>query len=258
MHYEALFNLRDLGGHPVEAGGSTRHGVLFRADGVHRATPPDRERLEGMDIRVVVDLRTAGERAEEGVFVGAGSVTVLHAPVLERVWGRDEAPDWARGAVDGVAMLTALNRWLLSERAAAIGEAFTALARADGPALFHCTAGKDRTGLLAALVLDCCGVEVDAIVADYEMSAGAMPALGDWYARHRPEAAIRRADRSGDGGSTEEAARAVAVRAADPSTMHDTLGFIRRRWGSSRGLLASAGVDGADVDRLIRRLTAPG
>lgn len=255
--FETLYNVRDLGGHRTAGGFTTAAGVLFRADGLHRASPSDTRRLLSLGIRTVVDLRSDGERRAEGVFA-APTVSVHHAPLLERVWGEGERPEWAGEDLDGPGLLAALYEWLLSERSAAIATAVTALAEADGPAAFHCSAGKDRTGLVAALVLSTCGVGAEAIAADYATSAAAMANLQSWYRENDPRSPVAGpASSTGDGEPDRaEAARAIAHVGAEPTTMLRTLEVVAERWGSSRRYLIAAGVAENRLECLIERMGA--
>lgn len=252
--FESLYNFRDLGGHRTADGSTTAAGVLFRADGLHRASPSDRRRLLSLGIRTVVDLRSDGERRAEGIF-GAPTVRVHHAPLIERVWGEGERPVWAREDLDGPGLLASLYDWLLSERADVIASAVTALAESDGPAVFHCSAGKDRTGLVAALLLSTCGVATETIAADYAGSAAAMPGLQRWYRDNDPRSPVAGPTSGGvDERDAAEAARAVAHLAAEPATMLQTLEAVAARWGSARRYLVVAGVPEGHLRRLVERM----
>src|SRR5688572_346755 len=89
LMFDALFNFRDLGGYPAREGNATtRWGVMFRSDGVHRATPRDLERLVELGVATVVDLRTTHERREDGSFDDApSSVAYHHVPLFDDLTG---------------------------------------------------------------------------------------------------------------------------------------------------------------------------
>jgi protein-tyrosine phosphatase len=109
--------------------------------------------------------------------------------------------------------------------------------------LFHCAAGKDRTGLAAALLLDLAGVAEDEIIADYVLSAELLrPQMDEWLSR-MAEREI-------------EEQRALQLMAANADDMRTTLRTIERRWGSAAGYLASIGLDDGVVDLARVRLAA--
>ncbi|MFN0091981.1 MAG: tyrosine-protein phosphatase [Acidimicrobiales bacterium] len=170
---EGACNARDLGGLPAR-GGRTRPGVLARSDAVHELTEADVAALvDGYGLRHVIDLRAPGERREQGRgALGRRSVAYSELDVIsdeliaERRRARLAALE--AGPVE-VEALIAEGYWqLLEHGAGAFCAALRAAAEPAGaPALVHCSAGKDRTGVLVALLLDAAGVERPAVVADY-------------------------------------------------------------------------------------------
>ena len=224
------FNVRDLGGLRTIAGDSLRRGVAYRADGLHRLPTEEIERLASLGVRTVVDLRTAGE-IEIAASMAADDIAVVHLPVLRDVWshedfGGDAAPS------DAVSFLVDRYLEMLEEGAEAIAAIFGLLAE-DGarPLAFHCSAGKDRTGVIAALLLSSLGVADDDIAEDYTTSAAAMDKLVEWIRAQRPEAA-------------DAMAKQPAVfLTCPPEAMHVFLARLRERWGSVPAYLASIGVE---------------
>jgi protein-tyrosine phosphatase len=228
---EAVHNFRDLGGYPTADGRRTRWGQLYRADGLHRLTPADVEVLRPLGLRTVLDLRTAGELAERGTFpVEDHPVDFHHLPVIDVTWDRD---DDASG--DAVAFLTEQYRALLTEGEPRLAEAFQLLAR-DGalPAVFHCAAGKDRTGLLAALLLSSLGVDDVVVAEDYGLSRDAMVRTLEWAGRQSAELL-----------ALWEKIPSVHL-AAEPAAMMQLLVELQEAHGSVRAYVASIGV-GEDV-----------
>lgn len=225
------FNVRDLGGLRTMRGDKVRRGVAFRADGLHRIPQDEVDRLGQLGVRTVVDLRSAGE-VEMAASISADGVVVLHLPVLREVWPED-ALDGA-GGLDPVTFLVERYLEMLDEGAAAIAAIFELLAT-DGcrAVAFHCSAGKDRTGVIAALILGSLGVADDDIADDYTTSAIAMEKLVAWIRSQRPEAA------------DAMAAQPAAFLACPPEAMHVFLARVRDRWGSIDGYLDAIGVDEA-------------
>lgn len=247
-HHEAdhVFNLRDLGGYRTVDGATTRWGHVFRADGLHRTTPAGGAVLAGLGIRRVIDLRTAEERSGEGVFAH-DAVEGVHLPILQQLWAMDELdrPDFdaARFLLAGMCEMTELH----GERLAAVLR-YVAINRGE-PLVFHCTAGKDRTGVVAALLLALVGVDDDTIAADYALSEPAALRMAEWYRANRPK-------KEADGGvrATLDPARAMKLLAARPETMHEFLGHLRSGHGSVPAYLASVGLDDGEIDALGRCL----
>ena len=224
------FNVRDLGGLTTVAGERLRRGVAYRADGLHRLPPEEVRRLAELGVRTVVDLRSAGE-IEAAASVAGDGIVVLHLPVLRDVWSPEALQDDAT-PVDAVTFLVDRYLEMLDEGAAAIAAVFELLAtEGSRPIAFHCSAGKDRTGVIAALLLATAGVSDDDIAEDYTTSAVAMEKLVEWITANRPEAA------------DAMAAQPAAFLSCPPEAMHVFLARIRRQWGSIDGYLTSIGVE---------------
>ena len=237
--FDALFNFRDLGGYPARDGhATTRWGVLFRSDGVHRATPRDLERLVDLGVATVVDLRTTHERREDGSFDDApSSVAYHHVPLFDDLTG-------ARPDTESDDYLLHLYMHIVTARSDRVAEALRLVIASDRPLVFHCTAGKDRTGVIAALVLAAVGVPDDVIAHDYAMSSEAMDALVAWY---------RDARRDGSPAPMQTAA-AMNRLGADAAWMRQLMMFIRAEHGSIEGYLLSIGLTQADLVALSNRL----
>lgn len=166
---QGAFNFRDLGGLPCRDGGRTRPGRLFRSDTLQALTPQDVTLLrDRFGLRTVIDLRLAHELADEGrgPLAASGDIGFVHAPL-------------EMASTDGVPADQVLNRlYARCLTSASLPQAIKRIAESAGsPTLFHCAAGKDRTGVVAAVVLSLLGVDEDAIVVDYLRSAAAMPRM---------------------------------------------------------------------------------
>lgn len=165
--FEGVVNFRDLGGYTSTLGGMVRHGRIFRSDRLDRMTPADHERYRSLGIRTIYDLRRDEERRINPDPYPTEHVCIISS--LERHGYPklgEEPPD-----LDGADMLRLLYRGILDHAGADIGRIFRGFADPDGvPALFHCTAGKDRTGMVAALLLEWLGVPRDTVLDDYELT----------------------------------------------------------------------------------------
>jgi protein-tyrosine phosphatase len=232
---EGAVNFRDLGGYRTDEGRRTRWRVLFRADGLSELTEPDLTVLREIGIRTVVDLRS-GEEVEQSRFdVRAHPVTFHHFPFVETL---PDAEEFARTP----GFFPAKYVQMVEEAAPQIVAALTALADPDAlPAVFHCTAGKDRTGLLSALVLSLLGVPEETVVADYALSGTAMARLRVKLAAKYPDSMALIAD-------------ADVVFSADPANMVALFAHVHDRYGSPAHYLAAAGLPDDVVARLRQSL----
>ncbi|MBF6182059.1 tyrosine-protein phosphatase [Nocardia otitidiscaviarum] len=171
VEFAQIDNLRDLGGLPVIGGGTTRFGVLYRSSTLQQATAADIELLLGeLGLRTVVDLRLPDEVEREGYGpIATAAVTIANLPIRKSprssLAARDLVPDKTR--VD----LVELYGQLLRGSPEHIVETVRLLIDAERRSLlFHCAAGKDRTGVLAAVLLDAVGVTPEAIAHDYALT----------------------------------------------------------------------------------------
>jgi protein-tyrosine phosphatase len=233
VRLHAVHNFRDLGGYQTENGRRTRWRTIFRADGLFRLTTKDLLVVKDLGVRTVIDLRTADEIAERGRFpVDRHEVEFHHLSVLDQTWDMDDARDWAG---DPAGFLRLKYHLMLAEGGERIGRALDVLSReATGVAVFHCAAGKDRTGLLAAMLLAGLGVDDEVIAADFALSGEADVRTREWIREHAPEFA-----------AAYDEIPAI-FRASDPASMHGLLGDIRTEHGTVRDYCATVGV-GSDV-----------
>ena len=239
---EAVHNFRDLGGYKTSDGRTTRWRTLFRADGLYRLTPGDVALLSPLGLRTVIDLRSATELDERGRFpVEAHPVVFHHLPIIDATWAGLDPQQYER---DEDFLIWAYQE-MLTAGAPRFALAFDALAEADAlPAVFHCAAGKDRTGLLAALLLGSLGVSHDDIVADYTLTVEGMARFRVWADREWPEWAERMA------------AMPKAFSAALPDAMRHIVDELSAEHGSIRNYVQSIGVTDATLATLESVLLA--
>ncbi|MQF88290.1 MAG: tyrosine-protein phosphatase [SAR202 cluster bacterium] len=163
---DGCVNFRDLGGYSSTGGRMVKWRRLFRSDSPSALTEADVETITGsLGLVSVVDLRSnAGTTSNDGRGLLASSGIGYHQfPFLE---ARGVLPPTSGEEVDK--RLTDMYQWILMNSGGLIAQAFAALAQpVNQPALFHCSAGKDRTGVLAATILDVLGVNREEIVTDF-------------------------------------------------------------------------------------------
>jgi protein-tyrosine phosphatase len=235
-----VYNFRDLGGYGAADGRTVRWRTLFRADGLDRLTPADVEVLRPFGLRTVVDLRMAHELEERGRFpVDAYPVTFHNLSVMDRTWDREQALACQQPAAE---FLHERYSEMLLEAGPRYADALRLLAAPGAmPAVFHCAAGKDRTGLLAMLVLGAVGVGHDEIVEDYALSSTTLEAF--------------RAAAAEDPVAAESLAQVPQVFfAADPTAMSMLLGDIEAVHGSVREYVRTLGVTADELAELEREL----
>ncbi len=160
---------RDLGGLRLRDGRTIRPGALFRARSLDHLSDADWAELHDRGVRTLIDLRNDDERAAAPAPHG---ITVLHLP-LDGVADREFWDEWASDWRFGTPVYYGPHLARFPERSVAVLEAIAAAE--PGGVLFHCMGGRDRTGMIAMLVLALVGVAPEDIAADYELGAGAHP-----------------------------------------------------------------------------------
>jgi protein-tyrosine phosphatase len=235
---EGAVNFRDLGGYATEDGLRTRWRVLFRADGLSELTETDLEVMRELGIRTVVDLRSGQEVEQSRFNVEAHPVTFHHYPFIKAL---PNAEDFARAP----GFLGTQYTEMLDEATPQIIGALSALAAPDArPAVFHCTAGKDRTGLLSALVLSLLGVPEETVITDYALSGAAMSRLRAKLIKKYPDGESVIADSD-------------VLFSADPANMVALFAHLRNRYGTVAEYAAQVGVPAGVVERLRESLLEP-
>jgi len=239
--FEQVFNFRDLGGYQGESGRIVRWRRLFRADGLNRLQPEEEGAFAELGISTVVDLRTIDEAEHGGRFpTHVWDVAYHHLPLF------DVLPDWPDDIGDPALYLAERYLEMFASGRGTIVAVFELLAEeASYPLVFHCAAGKDRTGIVAALVLDVLGVAGDVIAADYALSGEAMERLTVW-AREQQGVFM----------PSRRAVPSVAIEARQ-ETMVAFLEALRRSSGGGDAGLASLGLDPSVGPRVRSLLLVP-
>lgn len=234
---EGGVNFRDLGGYKGESGRRMRRGLVYRSGSLGKLTDADLEALSRMGIKLVCDLRGHEEVAAEPDRLPVGDLApaYLHMPLAVE----DDRRQRLRALLFDPASLAPMmpdmyTRIILDGNAQLYGDLLTRLADpANLPTVIHCTAGKDRTGIAAALLLSLLGVPDDVIAADYSLSNlyyANFYAYGAQYAKKLRWLGIR----------TEDFQPFLV---ADPQNIRIALTHIHDRYGSVENYLRTmAGV----------------
>jgi protein-tyrosine phosphatase len=231
-------NFRDLGGYLTGAGGTTRWGQLYRSDTLHELTEADVDLLRGIGLASVIDLRTAIELDRSGRgLLGHEPVGFLHASVLQ-VEGGESIALPAPPEDDPAERYL----WYLEVGRGALVKALITIADpSNRPLVFHCAAGKDRTGVLAALILDILGVEHSTIIDDYVITAS------------RLELILERLSRDPVWGGSAPKIPPGRV-TAEATTMGRFLELLYERHGGARAWAQAAGVPTESLDAMAAQL----
>ncbi len=230
---EGAVNFRDLGGYRSADGRTIRWRSLFRADDLSRLTRPDRATVRTLGIATVIDLRSRAEVERERFPVDEIPVGFHHLPLVATLPTFDEyrsGPAWFAGHYLDIARGSGLQ----------IAQALGIVARPEScPVIVHCAAGKDRTGVLVAVLLALLGIPDETIAEDYALSEKAMDAQLRRLVERLPE--------------HEDEIRSVAstMLSATPANIVALLDGLRAEHGSVEGYAAAHGA-GDDVVASLR------
>lgn len=247
-----LNNLRDLGGIRV-SGGVLASGHLFRSDDVSTVPDDEGQDLYDRGIRTIIDLRSPAEADHTGRGPLGGYDVAYHRLSLLR--GGAEPDEFLRHLQEDSATAAVVGRYyaatLLAE-AETIAAGIRVIADAPGASLFHCAAGKDRTGIFAAALLSVLGADDEAIATDYARSSAAVPRI-----MARVSASIGhlmgesdvyfRAVAAGEG-------RVSPLLGAEHHAMLAMLQIVDAEQGGIPAVLRAAGLEDATLERLQARV----
>lgn len=256
---EGLHNFRDTGGIALAEGGVTRSGVLFRSDALGALTDAGLRALGETPIGVVVDFRTPEERAAAPDRLPARAMETVELSILEGAMAQMAKEAFSAPAPPTPAQLADMAAKIPTLEQLYIGmlqhgaDAFAAVARLvsagtdDRPSavLVHCTAGKDRTSVATALLLDAVGADRDAVVADYASSEQNL--AGDWA-----DGMLRMV---ASFGIPLTPALETLVVATPPDAIRAALDWVDATHGSAAGYLRSGGMTEPEFAALRTRLT---
>jgi protein-tyrosine phosphatase len=234
---EVVHNVRHLGGKPLPGGRQTGAHDVLRSASLKNLAPAGLATLAAMGVTTIVDLRSPGEWERDATpDVSGHGIRVVQAAVYRG--------DVSPGAYKNFPGHAASYRRLLKDGAPAYRTLVETVVTAPGGVLFHCAAGKDRTGLAAALLLSLAGVDDDEIAADYALSTTLLaPVTGGWLTEAE-ELGIAR----------EVVEELISAR---EEVMIETLGHLRDSYGGAEGYLSKAGLPAAAIERAQRRIAGP-
>jgi protein-tyrosine phosphatase len=236
---EGTYNVRDVGGYATADGGTIRWRTLLRGDSLHRLTAEGQALLITEGLRTVIDLRRASELAEApNVFVSSSQIRYRNialidgapAPAVEETRPRSLGGIYERILETAHPQLRAIMEILGAPGAF--------------PVLVHCTAGKDRTGIIIALLLGLAEVSTETIAADYALSEAY---LGNGFVE---EMRARIVATGGDWSTYEQ------LMVSPHALMLTTMAVLIERYGSVAAYLRAIGVPGSQIETVRAALIA--
>jgi protein-tyrosine phosphatase len=242
LAWDACYNARDVGGYPTVDGRRTRRRALVRSDDLYRLTPEGQAALREYGVRTVIDLRLAHElQRDPNPFAeqqgGDGVPRYLNRPLHD---------------LDSVAAIEAAEPThgeyivILEKNKGLVGAAIKAVAAslADGGVLVHCHGGKDRTGIVVALILSLVGVPREIIAEDYALSEACLePSFSAWLEEQRRV----------QGRLVERPLWMFSP----PEKMLSMLDYLDREYGGVEGYLEAVGVTQQEMAAIRTHLIAP-
>jgi len=246
-------NLRDLGGHETISGDRVRKGVIFRSGVLSYLTPSDYCCLARAQIQTIVDLRRPDEIEAEPTN-WPGPVKMVNLPPDEAVMATQRSGAWmrAKDAEGAQAIMRdtygTMHEWL----SAPLRAIFQSVVDLELALLFHCSAGKDRTGFCAAMVLGLVGVGTDTILRDYAFTDEAVD-LEAFAATHR-NSRLGISDNAHEVSEIPADVRAVLMK-ADPSYLRVAIEAVNERYGSIEGYVRDRlGLSAEQIDAVRYQL----
>ena len=252
IELEGCYNFRDLGSYQTADGRRMVPGRVYRSDGLQHLKEADLARLcDELRLAVVIDLRSQDEVEEDGLGLIADRAKIHPVPLFSNARGGSRSSSSgaeARGDLEAAGMplempsnMADLYYVMLVAAREPIVRVVSLLAELDVPAVFHCSAGKDRTGVISAILLSILGIPEDTIIADYAFSRQNIDLINQ---------------RLGESQSYQRFMHELPDGAydADPEAMRAFLARVAREHGSMAGWAAEAGIDEAMQSAIRNRL----
>lgn len=244
LTWDACYNVRDVGGYATEDGGQTRWRTLIRADNLHRLTPEGQAALCNYGVFTIIDLRLAPEVEQEPnpFAVQQEAASSDHRPRYLNLPLHDIELDIL---IDKAAAAQGEYILILEESKRHIGAVIRAVATAleEGSVLVHCHGGKDRTGIVVALLLSIAGVPRETVIRDYAMSETLLEAPHTAWLEEQSRIIGRPKERP-------------LWMLSPPGKMDSLLSYLDGKYGSIEGYLKVCGVTRSQMAQIRQHLVA--
>jgi protein-tyrosine phosphatase len=235
LSWHGCLNARDLGGYLTKDGLVTRWGAIVRSDSLAALSRSGQDALRDYGIRTIIDLRLPTEVEEAPnpfAMPGDHGITCIHESFITVLREPDEP------------LTNLANEYVneLGRHGSSIAKIMALIANArDGGVLIHCVGGRDRTGLIAALLLSLVGVPLETIAEDYALSSECLRPRDEDFLAHGP-------------GRREERERLLIQMKTHPEIMRETLTRLTGKYGSVMDYLTRIGCTHEDLARIQTRL----
>ncbi len=240
LDWEACYNARDVGGYPTREGGQTRDHALVRADNLYHLTAAGRAALVDYGVRTIIDLRFPEELEQRpnpfaDPAVHNHTLTYHSLPLLGPASAESEAAYKAANS-NCERYCVALDYGM-----PAFARVMNAIAEApEGTVLVHCHAGRDRTGMVTALLLKLAGVPDETIAEDYALSDTYIKPMNDRFLENMQD--------------PRERAKFLHELEIAPATMLGFLAHLKEKHGGAEAYLRAAGVSRERIEKIKRKL----
>jgi protein-tyrosine phosphatase len=248
VHLEGTANFRDIGGYITKTGKHVLPGKVFRSDELSELSDSDLLTLKEIGLRWIFDLRNKREVTKKMDRIPPdASFEYAHTPIYEKEPKREYLPAILFGRHKLGEILAERYFYMIEKRAEAFGKILSYFADPKNfPIVYHCTAGKDRTGIITALILSILGVPEETIVADYSLSNLGFDHYFGEFVEDRRHAAM---------GVKDEEFQGFFV--VQPDWIKNILDHLHEKYGSvEKYLIEKANMDQMTIDRIRMNLLA--
>lgn len=233
LNFDGTINLRDLGGYQTYDRRETKWGVLLRSGNLDRVPPSSQKRMIDYGVNTIIDLRDQWEQAAyPNVFTDSERVRYYNLPFI------GDGDEDFRQQMEDAPDLAAIYILLLENRKPQIRQIIEYIAnKPNGCAIIHCVSGKDRTGLVTALVLAALGIPEATIVDDYSLTEKYLVLQRQMWLEQAKD-------------NQEDLRRLQRDISANAQTMHDTIAYLKTNYGDLSGYIQAIGISDQTLQRL--------
>ncbi len=229
---KGAYNVRDLGGYPTKEGKTTKYKSFLRADSLANLNADDRKYLYDYGVRLVIDLRAEAETKRNPDAIDHQAMEYINFPLLDNIQS-----SFLQGNMPG--NMSEMYVQLVENSKPTLAAVLRKLAECGGCALYHCTAGKDRTGVMTMLLLTLAGVDIDTVVADYSITEEYMQPVFTQQKKMIQAAGIEVPD---------------FVFQSKPAFMRKLIKYIEQQYHTTENYLLQAGLNEPVIEKLRHKL----